>query len=310
MLRVSPDSPVEHPRTPRVGSLWLVAALLSIGGSTLLAQEMLQEIPGCTYVAAPWADGDSFPVRLPDGDEKVIRLYFVDCIETEVSDVTGKRRLREQARYFGVEDFATSHEFGLEATRLVAETLSKPFAIHTSFSKAPGRGGKPRHYAFITTAAGKDLGELLVEKGLARAFGFGRERPDGTHRDDWQAQLEDAELSAGLRGRGVWKHCDPEKIVAMRREQREELRALEAIDDALVMAPPEEPVDLNSATLEDLVRTGLRESLADEVIKRRPFRSIEQLDDVPGIGPATLAKVSPYLKIVSGSNETKEKPAP
>lgn len=310
MSRVSPDSPVEHPRLPGIGGRWLAASILSIACSTIQAEETLREIPGCTYVAAPWADGDSFLVRLPDGDEKVLRLYFVDCIETEVSDVTGKRRLREQARYFGVEDFAKTHGFGGEATRLVAETLSKPFSIHTAFSKAPGRGGKPRFYAFITTAAGEDLAELLVEKGLARAFGFGRERPDGTHRDDWQAQLEDAELSAALRGRGVWKHCDPEKIVAMRREQREELRALEAIDDALVLAPPDEPVDLNSATLEELVRTGLRESLADEVIKHRPFRSIEQLDDVPGIGPATLAKVRPFLRIGPGTNESKEKPAP
>jgi hypothetical protein len=183
MLRVSPDSPVEHPRTPRVGSLWLVAALLSIGGSTLLAQEMLQEIPGCTYVAAPWADGDSFPVRLPDGDEKVIRLYFVDCIETEVSDVTGKRRLREQARYFGVEDFATSHEFGLEATRLVAETLSKPFTIHTSFSKAPGRAANrdttpslppPPERIWVNCSWRKVLPAPSVWKGKARRNPPGR----------------------------------------------------------------------------------------------------------------------------------------
>jgi endonuclease YncB( thermonuclease family) len=274
------------------------------------AQEELKEFPGCTHVAAPWADGDSFLVRLPEGKETVFRLYFVDCIETEVGDVTGKRRLREQARYFGVEDFALAREFGLEATRLVAEALSKPFTVHTTFSKAPGRGGKPRHYAFITTAEGQDLAGLLVEKGLARAFGFGRETPRSVHRDDWQAQLEDAELVAALRGRGIWKHCDTEKIVAMRREQREELRALEAIDDALVVAPPEEPVDLNAASLEDLVRTGLRESLADEIIKRRPFRSIGELDDVPGIGPATLEKVSPFLKITPDANESSGKPAP
>jgi len=311
MSRVSPASPVEPSHSAfRIARRVLLASLLWLGLSPLLAQEDLQSLPGCRYLPAPWADGDSFLVRLPDGEEKVFRLYFVDCIETEVADVTGKRRLREQARYFGVEDFSMAREFGVEATRFVAETLTEPFTIHTTFSKAPGRGGKPRHYAFITSAGGHDLGELLVEKGLARAFGFGRETPDGTHRDDWQAQLEDAELVAALRGRGVWKHCDPEKIVEMRREQREELRALEAIDDALVVAPPEETVDLNSASLEELVRTGLRESLADEVIKRRPFRSIEQLDDVPGIGPATLAKVRPYLKIVPGSNESKKKPAP
>lgn len=268
----------------------------------LPAAAELEAIDGCVLVPTEWGDGDSFLVRLPDKREIVVRLYFVDCIEVEVSDVTGKRRLREQARHFGVDDVVLVRNYGSEATRFVAETLSKPFQLHTAFSKAPGRSGKPRYLGFITTSAGRDLGELLVEKGLARAFGIGRERPDGTHRDDWQAQLSDVELAAALHGAGVWGHSDPAKIVAMRREQREELRALEAIDDALAVSPPEEPIDLNSAPLEDLVRTGLRESLADEVIKGRPFGSIEQLLEVRGIGPVTLEKVRPHLKV--------EKPAP
>lgn len=293
MSIVSPDSPANASPLLRC----LVAVSLVVTFSLTGAQEPLQSIPGCRYVATEWADGDSFVVRLPDGRETVLRLYFVDCLETDVADVTGKRRLREQARYFGVEDFGIARQCGVEAKRRVAEILAEPFTVHTSFSKAPGRSGSPRHYAFITLSGGRDLGEWLVEAGLARAFGFGRSRPDGTKRDDWQAELEDAELSAALLGRGLWKHCNPEKLVAMRREQREELRALEAIDNAFILAPPGEPIDLNTASLEELVRTGLRESLADEVIKRRPFRSVEQLDDVPGIGPATLAKVRPFLKI-------------
>jgi competence protein ComEA len=297
---------VNRPRTLR-SLLIAIAVLRLIPSLTIAPETALQAIPGCTLVAAPWADGDSFLVRLPDGAERVMRLYFVDCIETDVADVTGKRRLREQARYFGVEDFALTRDFGLEASRFTAAALSRPFTVHTTFSKAPGRGGKPRHYAFITTADGRDLGELLVETGLARAFGFGRETSDGTHRDDWQAQLEDAELAAALRGRGLWKHCDPGKIVAMRREQREELRALESIDDAFTDDAPAEPVDVNSATIEELVRAGFRESIADEVVKRRPFRDLGELDAVPGIGPATINKVRPYLKVVL---ETGPKPAP
>lgn len=199
MSRVSLASPVRSFFPLRQ----FVAGFFGLAFSFVSAQEPLQEIEGCRYVETDWADGDSFLVRLPDGRETVLRLYFVDCLETDVADVTGKRRLREQARYFGVEDFGLTHQFGVEAKRWVAETLAEPFTVHTSFSKAPGRSGSPRHYAFITTEGRRDLGEWLVEKGLARAFGFGRETPDGIHRDDWQAQLEDAELVAALRGRGV-----------------------------------------------------------------------------------------------------------
>jgi len=138
-----------------------VAVGLALTFTPAGAQEPLQSLEGCRYVATDWADGDSFVVRLPDGRETVLRLYFVDCLETDVADVTGKRRLREQARYFGVEDFGLAHQCGVEARRRVAEILAEPFTVHTSFSKAPGRSGSPRHYAFITPSGGRDLGEWL-----------------------------------------------------------------------------------------------------------------------------------------------------
>lgn len=280
-------------RGRRANVAGLAAFLLFL--PALLSASDLGTFAGCSYVAAPWSDGDSFSVRLPDGREIVARLYFVDCIEKDVADTTGKRRLREQARHFGVDDMLAVHRRGLEAADFVAETLSKSFTLHTSFAKAPGRSAKSRHYVFVTTAEGRDLGELLVERGLARAFGFGRERPDGTGRDDWEAHLGDLELAAALARRGLWADCDPMRLVEMRREQREELRALEAIDDALAVAPPGEPIDVNTAGIEELTRTGLRESLADEVIKNRPFSSIDELIRVRGIGPVTLAKVRPFL---------------
>lgn len=261
----------------------------------------IESIPGCRYDPVDWADGDSFLVTMPGGKKEVFRLYFVDCVEKDVTDVTGKRRLREQARYFGVEDFAVALDFGKKAADFTAAALAEPFTVHTAYANAMGRSGKPRYYAFITTAQGEDLAGQLIKNGLARAFGVGRVTPDGTPRDDHEAALADLELAAALRGKGIWKHCDPEKVVALREAEREEMRALEAVDDALTIAPPDSPVDVNSAPIEDLVRAGFRESVADAIIKHRPFATIEELDDVPGIGPATLAKTRPHLRIGEAS---------
>lgn len=260
----------------------------------------IQKIGPCTLVATEWADGDSFLVKLPDGKEKVFRLYFVDCIEQSVSDTSDKRRLREQSRYFGISDYLIAVDHGRKASKFTTGVLSEPFTLYTAYADARGRSGKPRYYAFITTADDHDLGHLLVENGLARAVGLGRETPAGTSRDEWDAYLKDIELAAAIGGKGIWEHSDSEQIAAMRREEREEMRGLEAIDDALLIAPPSEPIDVNTASIEDLMRTGLRESLADQIIKKRPFKTIEQLDDVKGIGPATMEKVRPYLKVGGG----------
>ena len=47
------------------------------------------------------------------------------------------------------------------------------------------------------------------------------------------------------------------------------------------------------------MRAWLRESLADAVVRKRPFAKIEDLLDVKGIGPATFKKVRPYLIVIS-----------
>lgn len=286
--------------------LALILTLFCLAGGSACAQG-LEEIGPCTFVATDWADGDSFLVKLPDGKEKVFRLYFIDCIEQSVSDTSDKRRLREQSRYFGVTDYLTAVEHGKKAAAFTADALKHPFTLHTAYADARGRSGKPRYYAFVRTAEGRDLGHLLVENGLARAFGLGRETPTGTPRDEWDAYLKDLELVAAIGRRGIWAHSDPAQIVAMRKEEREEMRGLEAIDDALVVAPPSEPVDVNTASIEDLMRTGLRESLADAVVKKRPFEKIEDLLDVKGIGPVTFQKVRPYLVVTSPPTR---KPAP
>ena len=269
--------------------------------------EDLQEIGPCTLVATEWADGDSFLVRLPDGQEKVFRLYYVDCIEQSVSDTSDKRRLREQSRYFGVSEYQIAVAHGKKATKFTGEVLNKPFVLFTAYAGAGGRSAKLRYYAFVKTSEGRDLGHLLIENGLARAVGTGRETPTGISRDEWDAYLKDLELGAAIRGKGIWEHSDPDLIATMRKEERQEMQALEAIDAALVVAPPSEPIDINTASIEDLMRSGLRESLADEVIKNRPFEKVEDLLDVKGIGPATFSKVKPYLR--TGAVES-VKPAP
>ncbi|MEM7698967.1 MAG: helix-hairpin-helix domain-containing protein [Verrucomicrobiota bacterium] len=262
----------------------------------------LEAYEGCGLVATDWSDGDSFLVRFPDGKERVVRLYFVDCIETSATHSSDKRRIREQARYFGVEDLREIVAAGREATNRTTQLLSEPFTVITAFAQAPGRSGKPRYYAMVTSGEGVDLAAHLISAGLARAQGVGRATIDGIHRDDVEAYFDDLELRAALNHSGIWAHSDPDKIVTMRKQEREEARALEAVADALLVAPPTDPIDLNSASLEELMKAGLRESLADATIRMRPFKSVDDLIDVRGIGPVTLEQVRPYLRVSEPSD--------
>lgn len=69
------------------------------------------------------------------------------------------------------------------------------------------------------------------------------------------------------------------------------------------------PVDLNRAdrlTLETL--PGLGPTRAAAVLAARPFRSLEQLRQVPGVGPRTFARLSPVLSLEVRPGDTGARP--
>lgn len=277
----------------------------------LPAQE-LQQLENCRYVATDWADGDSFRIQTPEGVEHTIRLYGVDCIELHVTGKADADRLRGQRRYFGISSAGGSPQasvslatrYGRAAAEETARVLSRPFTVHTSYADARGDGRHARIYAFVTTADGESLPELLVRKGLARAFGVCRETPDGQHREIWRARLRDLELQAARLGRGVWEHTDWERLPAERQLQREEDAEAEIATRRTAGPLPSDPLNVNTAARDELMTIpGIGEVIANRIIGGRPYSSLDDLRNVDGIGPARMEKLRPFL--TAGPTETR-----
>ena len=263
----------------------------------------LQTFVGVQLVETSWADGDSFRVRFPDGNEHTLRLYGVDCMEWHVSDETDARRLRAQRRYFGITASEGSVSASIELAKSIGEDaatevrllLVRSFTVHTAFADARGDGRYRRIYGFVTLADGRDLGTVLVEKGLARAFGVSRGSPDGANRDDYREALKDAELCAAVARSGVWQFTDWNRISAERSQQRQ---AEAETRIATGHVPPEHALDLNGAARDQLMKIpGIGEHFANAIIENRPYQSVDELLRVRGIGPKRLEALRQWVRV-------------
>ena len=114
----------------------LGSALISVLVALPIAEasDPLEVYRNATLVEAEYNDADSFRVRFKkDGKivEEVIRLYYVDSPETTFATESDLRRVREQSRYFGVEDERRKLviEYGEKARAFVLKALKKPFTI-------------------------------------------------------------------------------------------------------------------------------------------------------------------------------------
>ena len=277
-----------------------ILLLLFLGIFPAISGSELTKLSNCVLVPSDWADGDSFSVRLPDGKEQTIRLYGADCIEIHLQgDDSNARRLRDQRRYFGIGDILTAKTFGEAAKAETCKQLSKPFTVYTTFADGRGDGRFSRIYGFVETSDGKDLSEWLVTQGLARAFGVVHQPPEGTTGNEWKEELADLELTAARAGRGAWGKTDWDKLPNARKEVRNENAELEAAKGHL-KADPAHAINPNTAARDELMSIpGIGEKTADAIIGGRPYKSIQDLLKVEGIGPASLKKIAPFLAITA-----------
>lgn len=270
------------------------AALLLLALVAAASGQELQKFENCSLVEAGWSDGDSFPVNLPDGKEIVLRLYYVDCNEVAAATETDQRRVRDQSSYFGIDDHQVTLEFGRRATDEVKKLLATPFTVQTAFATAPGRSAKPRTYGFVTLSDGRDLGEVLVDEGLARSYGVRRNTPDGLNAEAAEAKMDDLELGAAIARRGIWSKTDPQRLVSLREDRRAEERELQAAFGTSTG----QPIDPNTATVDEIMLLpGVGEVLAERIVEGRPYKSVQDLRRVPGIGEKVFAELKDSLQI-------------
>jgi competence protein ComEA len=213
--------------------------------------------------------------------------------------------LRAQRSYFGItkakatarESIQLAKKYGEKAGFEVKKQLSAPFTIHTAFADARGDGKHKRIYAFVITADGKDLSALLVEKGLARAFGVSRQTYDDRSGNDYREHLRDLELQAAKRSEGVWAATQWGTLPAERKEQREADREITLSFDNQKIGPNER-INPNTAARDALMTLpGIGEELANRIIEARPHQTSDDLLRVSGIGPATLKRILPHLEL-------------
>ena len=277
--------------------LLFVTALMSGGILPSFAAD-LQVFSNARLINNPANDGDSFLVGA-DGRSFHVRLYFVDCPESSISSKSDARRVRELTRYFGLSDATRTIHFGNKAKTFVEHVLVKPFTVHTAFASALGRSSKGRVYGFITTADGNDLASLLVKNGFARTRGIGRKTPDGVSRDEMIERLRDLEIAAMLKRIGIWSKSDPDRIAELRARQRSEERELKELQSQAKKAqPPQNLLDLNTSTEKEFQSIkGIGPVLAERIVAGRPYKTVDDLLRVKGIGPNRLANIRAYFVV-------------
>jgi len=166
-------------------------------------------------------DGDSFHLKVKSGSRAydwVIRLYGVDCPET---DDRFAERNAEQAKHFGIED-AEVEAWGKKAARQARDWLrkAKEIRLHVRRSgkeKTRRSGGQEQRYYAVVELIDKDkkstvLHELLLEAGLARAYGMAAPWPpkdaerigEEKAEERFERDLKGLEHKAKQGKKGIW----------------------------------------------------------------------------------------------------------
>ena len=162
--------------------------------------EKWETLDKCTLKSNSYNDGDSFHISYK-GKEYIFRLYFVDTPETNLKY---KDRVKDQAKYWKI-SIKAAIKIGKKAKKFSADNLNGKFTVLTKRDDAKGSSKIPRYFAFVKTASGDDLAELLVSNGLARIYGMRVNHPKGNKAYVISKQLKKLESRAKSKKLGGWK---------------------------------------------------------------------------------------------------------
>jgi len=272
---------------PRVVMLGLVGLVLG-QSLDLFAQQKSstakwEVLDGCRLVTNAIVDGDSFHV-LRQGREYIFRLYFVDTPEGDSNLV---ERARDQAAYFGIlpNDIPRAAKAASQFTREMLSGVE--FTVITRWQNAMGRSSLARFYA-VVLVNGRNLAEELVARGHARIHGLRANWPDGSPSTTFINKLKNLELTARMHKRGIW---DETKFP---RDTGTVALSNVSTNASTVAAL----VEINSASYEELQKLpGIGKKLAERIMAHRPYENVDDLGKVSGIGPLTLKRLKPLIRV-------------
>jgi competence protein ComEA len=272
-------------RTAPVIGLAVLLLVPSVGAQQVRGTNQWETLEGCRLVTNAVVDGDSFRL-LHKEREYLFRLYFVDAAET---DSSLKDRVQDQAAYFGisVHDIPRVGKLGAEFTR---EKLSgRDFTVLTRWQNAMGRSSLARFYCVVMVEE-KNLAEELVAGGLARIYGLRANWPEGPRSTTFINRLKNIELEAREQKRGVWDETRFARTSAL------EVNGTNSAPTTI--AEIALAVDVNRAGFEELQRLpGIGRVLAERIIANRPYKKVDDLEKVSGIGPKTLERLRPLVHV-------------
>lgn len=237
------------------------------------------KLENCRYVANDINDGDSFMVK-SKGTTYVFRIYWVDTPE---HTPTYGERLKEQAEYFGITP-EEALQIGREAKLFTQRFLNQgDLTVFTQWEE--GQGYLQRYYAFINSEKG-NLIEALVANGLARVYGYVKAWPENPGIDNFRRHLLRLEREAKSKGSGAW---------------RSHIRVWNDLDykkELVAMPLLTGKVNLNTASKEELLLLpGIGPVYSQRILEARPFKTIEELKKVRGIGPKTFDRLKDKVVI-------------
>lgn len=182
--------------------MWKLLLCLIFAGSAMADswKEYQCKLPDHSYM-----DGDSFRGKATTGHTYIWRLYGVDCPETDDRQAD---RVKQQAKHFGIKEREVL-KWGKKAAEFTRKKLEKGFTVHTKKEDARGASDQKRYFA-IVMVGDKNLAEMLVEEGYARAYGMPVESPlqEGVDKAQFMRLLERAERKAKREKKGIWAGGD------------------------------------------------------------------------------------------------------